>query len=165
MSTNAPASLPHKDSTSRPIGLVLGAAILVMPYLFAWATLRRGHSATARAVAFTWMTLALIYAGYLQVHPYVKEDKALAQSARHTAVPASAEQVCRDVRFTPCFVNPDGQTCRNDLDSPITRLVSNGNYSVIGKEVNSAGRCVLTLSVQGALDGNSYARTVKVWGY
>lgn len=44
----------------RPVGFLLGLGILLMPYVFAWFTLRAGHSQTARILAFGWMGAVLL---------------------------------------------------------------------------------------------------------
>jgi hypothetical protein len=62
-----------------------------------------------------------------------------------------------------CFVKPDGKYCSNDWSGPIVKLVLNGNYTVVERSVNERGACVLTLSVDGTVDGNSYSKIVKIW--
>jgi hypothetical protein len=46
----------------RAVGIGLGLGIFLLPYIFAWLTLRRGHSMLARVVAFGWMVAVLIVA-------------------------------------------------------------------------------------------------------
>lgn len=45
---------------NRSISILLGLGILLMPYIFAWFTLRTGYSSTARWISFIWMILVLI---------------------------------------------------------------------------------------------------------
>lgn len=39
----------------RSVSFLLGVGILLMPYIFAWFTLRKGHSALSRLVSFGWL--------------------------------------------------------------------------------------------------------------
>lgn len=41
----------------RNVSLLLGVGIFFMPYLFAWFTLRQGHTTLARFASFGWMIL------------------------------------------------------------------------------------------------------------
>jgi hypothetical protein len=54
--TEAVAAAPQK----RQIGFLLGLGVLFFPLLFGWMLLRKGHSALARIVGFTWMALCLV---------------------------------------------------------------------------------------------------------
>jgi hypothetical protein len=54
--TVVPASAPAPE---RQVGYLLGTGILFLPLVFAWFTLRNGHSRTARTVAFGWMGIGL----------------------------------------------------------------------------------------------------------
>lgn len=52
-----------KTSDEKKVSGLLGLGIALMPCIFAWFTLRKGHSTTARAVAFGWMVLFFILIG------------------------------------------------------------------------------------------------------
>ncbi len=52
-----------KPADGVKVSALLGLGIVLMPYIFAWFTLRKGYSTMARAVAFGWMTLALLWLG------------------------------------------------------------------------------------------------------
>jgi len=45
---------------TRKVGILLGIGIFVFPLIFAWFTLRKGHSTSSRVVAFVWLVLTLI---------------------------------------------------------------------------------------------------------
>jgi hypothetical protein len=47
-------------SSTRTIGVSLLIGIVLMPYIFSWFTLRKGHSALARIVSFTWLTMFVL---------------------------------------------------------------------------------------------------------
>ncbi len=49
-----------KISTSRPVGIFLGIGILFIPIVFAWFTLRKGHSTKSRIISFCWLVLSLV---------------------------------------------------------------------------------------------------------
>lgn len=71
----------------RKVGIGLMVGIALLPAIFAWFTLRRGHSTVARIVAFLWLAIALsIYAGK-------KTDPASNQYRSPTAAPAAASRV------------------------------------------------------------------------
>lgn len=50
----------NASSSTREVSFLLGAGIVVMPYIFAWFLLRSGYSFFARFVSFSWLAL-LIY--------------------------------------------------------------------------------------------------------
>lgn len=54
-----PATAEHIEGPKK-IGVLLGAGIVLMPYFFAWFTLRKGYSMNARFISFAWMA-GLIY--------------------------------------------------------------------------------------------------------
>ena len=58
------AGLPGHEGAGplRKVGVTLAVGIAVFPVVFAWLTLRGGHTRAARALAFSWLTLFLIFA-------------------------------------------------------------------------------------------------------
>lgn len=52
----------HQPSgnTQRSVSFLLGLGIFFVPFIFAWFTLRKGHSNVARIIAFTWLGLMLV---------------------------------------------------------------------------------------------------------
>jgi hypothetical protein len=55
-----PASTPSFRPDERDVGIGLGLGIFFLPLIFAWFTLRAGHSSTSRVVAFVWLGLSLV---------------------------------------------------------------------------------------------------------
>lgn len=47
---------------TRKVGFALGIGIFFIPFIFAWFTLRKGHSDVSRALSFGWLFLAFISA-------------------------------------------------------------------------------------------------------
>ena len=45
------------DRSTRKVGLALGLGIFLLPFVFAWFTLRQGYSTRARVISFGWMIL------------------------------------------------------------------------------------------------------------
>lgn len=45
------------ETPSNKIGLGLGLGVVFLPVIFAWFTLRKGHSTVTRVVAFSWMAI------------------------------------------------------------------------------------------------------------
>jgi hypothetical protein len=48
------------DSPQRRVGFLLGIGIFLVPAVFVWFLLRRGHSALSRVLGFGWLALALV---------------------------------------------------------------------------------------------------------
>ena len=48
---------------TRKVSPLLAIGIFVIPFIFAWFTLRRGYSVTARIAAFAWMVLSFVLIG------------------------------------------------------------------------------------------------------
>ena len=44
----------NNEHGSRQVGILLAIGIILMPYIFAWFTLRRGHSFISRFTSFSW---------------------------------------------------------------------------------------------------------------
>lgn len=54
--------LPFIPKIERKVSVILGIGIFIMPYIFAWFTLRSGYSSTARWISFIWMIFILLIA-------------------------------------------------------------------------------------------------------
>lgn len=53
--------LPSMPRIERKVSILLGIGIFLMPYIFAWFTLRKGYSKLARFISFGWLLL-LVFA-------------------------------------------------------------------------------------------------------
>lgn len=49
--------LPFMPKFERKVSILLGIGIFLMPYIFAWFTLRDGYSKLARFISFGWLFL------------------------------------------------------------------------------------------------------------
>lgn len=49
--------LPFMPKFERKVSILLGIGIFLMPYIFAWFTLRKGYSKPARFISFGWLLL------------------------------------------------------------------------------------------------------------
>ncbi|WMC11573.1 hypothetical protein PU634_04215 [Oceanimonas pelagia] len=65
ISTSA-ATCPHcgrpndnQDPPKRSVGVLLGLGIFLLPIIFSWFTLRKGHTKKAKVTAFTWLALTM----------------------------------------------------------------------------------------------------------
>ncbi len=47
--------LPFMQKFERKVSILLGIGIFLMPYIFAWFTLREGYSKPARFISFGWL--------------------------------------------------------------------------------------------------------------
>lgn len=54
---------PSANTSHRPVSLLLGLGIFVMPYIFVWFLLRKGHSTTSRITGFSWLFVMLLSMG------------------------------------------------------------------------------------------------------
>lgn len=45
---------------TRSVGAALGIGVLLLPFVFAWFTMRKGHSTVARVISFGWLILIII---------------------------------------------------------------------------------------------------------
>lgn len=52
--TQVPPPLPFMSKFERKVSILLGIGIFLMPYIFAWFTLREGYSKSARFISFGW---------------------------------------------------------------------------------------------------------------
>ena len=62
MSDSAPAcpscGKPNKNApVERSVGILLGLGIFLIPIIFAWFTLRKGHTTKAKIISFLWLLL------------------------------------------------------------------------------------------------------------
>lgn len=48
-----------KAQPKRSVGILLGLGVLIAPLIFAWFTLRKGHTTTAKVVSFAWLVVSL----------------------------------------------------------------------------------------------------------
>ncbi|OTG93581.1 hypothetical protein B9T24_14010 [Acinetobacter sp. ANC 4654] len=49
--------LPFMPKFERKVSIILGIGIFLMPYIFAWFTLRKGYSKPVRFISFGWLLL------------------------------------------------------------------------------------------------------------
>lgn len=62
------------DQQSRKVGILLGLGIFVIPMIFSWFTLRKGHTTTARVVSFVWLAVAMMRVVGNGNHPTPVQD-------------------------------------------------------------------------------------------
>ena len=54
-------SLPFMPKIERNVSILLGLGIFLMPYFFAWFTLREGYSKFARFISFGWLLFLVFF--------------------------------------------------------------------------------------------------------
>lgn len=106
MSDAAPAcpncGRPNSPRTAtpaeRPVSILLGIGILLVPLIFAWFTLRKGYSTKAKVISFTWLLFILaIFAAQDGGKKSISSGSFSQSSSENEAAPeASAMQV--DIR-------------------------------------------------------------------
>lgn len=63
-------TLEHPSAPKRKVGILLGIGIFLLPIVFAWFTLRRGHSTLSRVVSFVWLALiSMVWIGNMASAP------------------------------------------------------------------------------------------------
>jgi hypothetical protein len=55
VSAQVPLPLPFMPKFGRKVSILLAIGICLMPYIFAWFTLREGYSKSARFISFGWL--------------------------------------------------------------------------------------------------------------
>lgn len=71
----------------RSVSFLLGLGIFFIPLLFSWFTLRKGYSAAARGLSFTWLALSIVIVN-LQGSP----DNRFLSTSNNSFVTSSTEQ-------------------------------------------------------------------------
>lgn len=54
-------SFRSTSGTSREVSVMLGIGIFFLPHVFAWFTLRRGHSVSSRFISFGWLLFLIFH--------------------------------------------------------------------------------------------------------
>lgn len=78
----------------RKVGLLLGIGIFLLPIIFAWFTLRKGHSVVARVVSLGWLGIVVI--ATILSPPVPPSGDAPGQSARPAVETKTPEQVAAE---------------------------------------------------------------------
>lgn len=60
------------NQNKRPVGILLGIGIFLIPGIFAWFTLRKGYSSLVRIVSFSWLVIGL-YGAYPMIKKKAEE--------------------------------------------------------------------------------------------
>lgn len=72
----------------RPVGLLLGLGILLLPIIFAWFTLGRGRTSKARVLSFGYLILSIALFSLQGEHEAKKTDSTSSYSAAQTTAPS-----------------------------------------------------------------------------
>lgn len=56
----SPFPPPQQQPATRKVSILLGLGIFFFPLIFAWFTLRSGHTTFSRVVSFSWLVLSLL---------------------------------------------------------------------------------------------------------
>jgi len=87
-----PASTPRPSvvggGSERKVNFLLGLGIFLLPYIFSWFTLRKGHSTQARVLSFFWLAVAVLYLAVAP--PPAHQDDQGGSSAQKTLAVNSA---------------------------------------------------------------------------
>ena len=85
VSTPVHNSVPN-DAPSRKVGFLLLVGIAFFPLLFAWFTLRKGHSKQARVISFGWLVLCvvMVFAGETETPSSTEQSASTSQPSQQT---------------------------------------------------------------------------------
>ena len=100
MSDSAPAcpncGKPNKNAlVDRSVGILLGIGIFLIPIIFAWFTLRKGHTTKAKIISFLWLVISVALIGS-QDGTHLKNNPSSSSSAPISAPEEKVMQV--DIR-------------------------------------------------------------------
>ena len=84
------------EIVSRKVGAALGIGILLLPFVFAWFTLRKGYGKLARGASLSWMLLVLILGIGANQHPSNPADSQVDQSTATEAGTSEADTSAGD---------------------------------------------------------------------
>ena len=67
--------VPGNSTDERPVSILLGVGILLIPIIFSWFTLRKGYTTKAKSISFIWLVFILIISGIQENKPRnIKEN-------------------------------------------------------------------------------------------
>jgi len=105
MSDAAPAcpncGRPNALSTAekRPVGILLGIGIILIPLIFSWFTLRKGHSTLAKVVSFSWLAVFFLFviadSGNKSNSVSSKNPVSVEPTPTETAIQVTSTQIAR----------------------------------------------------------------------
>lgn len=123
----------------RKVSFLLGLGIFLMPYIFSWFTLRRGHSSTSKIIAFSWLGLILLSSA---IKP-PKNDVASNSSNPKTTLESSVIDTSKtlEVKTTP----EPKKISQNESLSVKNAVVITENAN-LRKAGNSSGEVIQTIS-------------------
>jgi len=113
------------QSESRKVGWLLGIGIVFVPFVFAWFTLREGHSTKAKVASFAWLGLVVISA--IADPP---EDSEEADSSTPAAVTSPSESQEAD----PEPQKPQRQFVDIDCNELVSKFGPSSDLSDLQKE-------------------------------
>ncbi len=101
MSDSAPAcpncGRPNANvpTEKRSVGVLLGVGIVLIPLIFSWFTLRKGHSVFARVLSFSWLVLSIAI-----ISAPVGVENRVTSTSNSVPVEAKTEQVLQAESLT-----------------------------------------------------------------
>lgn len=100
METQPQSAESGTPTAERKVGILLALGIFFVPFVFGWLTLRKGHSSTAKILAFAWMgvvLLGMVFGDSPDKGPRTYQSRAVPQSEKavppQPAMKASASQL------------------------------------------------------------------------
>lgn len=97
--TNPPPFNPPAPQANRKVSILLGIGIFLFPLIFAWFTLRKGHSTLAKVISFGWLALSLLIF-FVPSHNKVPSSD-VSQQVASTVSDTSTQQVESHEEPTP----------------------------------------------------------------
>lgn len=94
-------SQPQQPAT-RKVSILLGLGIIFFPLIFAWFTLRAGHTTFSRVVSFSWLVLSLFI--MMVSSPSSEPRSAPANQTEPSALVSNQEQPAQEAAPTPSAI-------------------------------------------------------------
>jgi len=91
-----------QDATqNRKVSILLGVGIFILPFIFAWFTLRKGYSPLARGISFAWMIVFFLIPGTTQDNNSTTSTNSVASTSevQQTAKPEEQEPAPVQIQY------------------------------------------------------------------
>ncbi|HEX8266954.1 MAG TPA: DUF3862 domain-containing protein [Pyrinomonadaceae bacterium] len=74
----------YNQEPERKVSFLLGLGIFLMPYIFSWFTLRKGHTTTAKIISFVWLGVIVLMVAIKPNQDISDSSRAFVSDTRQT---------------------------------------------------------------------------------
>jgi hypothetical protein len=151
----------------RRVGFLLGFGIFLLPFIFAWFTLRRGYSTLARVLSFGWMGFLIIVAIVAPPAPVSNSTGAKTNSADASRASAASSADANATSSGSSLPPPAAVAGRTplapfrigDVEVGVTKIVLRRKTTALTPEGDDTGQKLLVVDYTVS---NLGAKTMKV---